>query len=150
MIKNKNNFGQGMFEVIIAIFVMAMVTIGVVILATNSISNSSFSRNKTLAGKYAQEAIEWLRGQRDEDITTFKTRILSSPYCLDSLAWTNTGSCTSTEVIAGTIFERRVDLSSGLISGKNIIEATVIVSWKDSKGYHEARSVTNFVDIREK
>lgn len=150
---NKFLKGQSMFEVVIAIFIMALVIVGVVILATNSISNASFSKNKTLAGRYTQEAIEWLRGQRDADIIVFKTKIATSPYCLNTLTW-NAGACGSSEFIIDsatgtTIFKRRVDLTTSLINSKNIIEVTVIVSWDDSKGSHEVRSVTNFTDSRE-
>lgn len=141
-----------MFEVVVAIFIMALIIIGVVILSTNSISNSSYSRNKTLAGRYAQEAIEWLRSQRDENISSFINNVTSnSSYCLDFLSWGNTGFCGDLEVIPNTVFKREVDLSTESSSPTmNIITATVVVSWSDTKGEHEARSVTDFTDIREK
>lgn len=143
-----------MFEVVIAIFIMALVIVGVVILATNSIANSSFSKNKTLAGKYSQEAIEWLRGQRDSGMTQFRTKVAGSPYCFDTLTW-NTGSCGSEEYVLDsslnkTVFKRNVTLTETQPGGKNVIEATVVVSWDDSKGSHESRLVTNFTDIRER
>ena len=139
-----------MFEVVIAIFIMALIIVGVVILATNSIANSTFSKNKTLAGRYTQEAIEWLRGQRDAGMTLFKEKVSPTPYCLDTLVWTNTGTCGDAEIVAGTTFKRQLNLTESLISGKNVIEATVVVFWDDAKGNHEVRSVTNFTDIREK
>ena len=154
MRNNKLIKGQSLFEVIIAIFIMALVIVGIVILATNSIAYSSFSRNKTLAGRYAQEAIEWLRSQRDVDMAYFRTKVSSSPYCLDTLTW-NTGACGNGEFVKDsaldtTIFKRSVDLTETTISTKNVIEVTVVVSWDDPKGYHESRSVTSFTDIRQK
>lgn len=156
---NKNYIkGQSLFEVVIAIFIMAMVIIGVVILATNSIANSSFSRNKTLAGRYTQEAIEWLRSQRDADINMFISKISPIPYCLNTLTW-NMNTCGTDEFVVdvatgNTIFKREVILSTsqmGLFPNlKNVIEVNVKVFWDDSKGYHEARSATNFIDIRER
>ena len=145
----KNIKGQSMFEVILAIFIMALIIVGVVILSTSSIANSTFSKNKTLAGRYTQEAIEWLRSQRDLDMTTFRTKVATSPYCFDSLSWSNLGVCGSTEVITNTPFKRDVTLTESTISGKNVIEVTVVVSWSDPKGEHEVRSVTDFTDIRE-
>jgi len=155
-LKNKKYLlkGQSMFEVVVAIFIMALIIVGVIILSTNSISNSSFSKNKTLAGRYAQEAIEWLRSQRDADMTIFTGRVSAVPYCLTDISlanpWSNIGTCTSTEVIPETSFRREASLSTSQISLKNVIEATVVVYWSDSKGSHEVRSVTNFTDIREK
>ncbi len=147
-----SNKGQSMFEVVIAIFIIAMITVGIVSVSTNSLSNSIFSRNKTLAGKYSQEAIEWIRSEREKNPIGFITYSATAVYCLDSatISLTNTGSCSAAEIIAGTLFKRELNFSTSDVSGKNIIEATVITSWNDSKGYHEAKSVTNFSDIREK
>lgn len=141
-----------MFEVILALFIITMIIVAVVILSTNSISNSLFSRSKTQASRYSQEAIEWIRSQRETNFETFSTATDTTTYCLNSNppSFANTGACTSSELISGTIFKRQVTFSKALVSGKTIIDATVVTSWNDSKGYHEARSVTNFGDIREK
>ena len=154
--KNKFNIkGQSLYEVVIAFFMMSVIIVGVVILATNSITNSSFSKNKTLASRYAQEATEWLRGQRDAGMDEFIAKIIppveTYTYCLDTLSWSNTGTCSNSEFITGsTIFKREVVLRKIIYSGKNIIEVDISVIWDDSKGEHEVRSVTNFSDIREK
>lgn len=152
----KNQKGQSMFEVVVAIFIISLITVGVVVVSTNSVSNSSFSRNGTLAGRYAQEGIEWLRDEENLNTTLFKTRIAQSVYCLNNLSWTNTGICANGEEIVGSngVFKREVTLTSSQIgcpgSCKNIIQADVKVYWTDSKGVHEVKSVTNFSDIREK
>lgn len=143
--------GQSMFEVVIALFIITMIIVGVVSLTTYSLSNAVFSKNKTLAGKFSQEAIEWLRFQREEDIAVFLANVTNSNrYCLQTLVWTNTGICGSSELISNTIFRREVVFTTSTASGKNLIEADVITYWTDSRGYHESKSVTNFTDIREK
>ncbi len=148
----QNNIGQSMFEVVIAIFIISMVIVGIVSLSTTALSNSLFSRNKTLAGRYSQEAIEWVRSEREKDSAWFIERLTSPTYCLDnpSLNWSNTGVCGATEFITGTSFIRNLSFITSVIDTKNIILATVTTSWTDSKGKHEAKSVTNFSDIREK
>lgn len=140
--------GQSLFEVVIAIAVITMVLVGVVVMATNSVRNSNFSKNETTAGRYAQEAIEWIRFERDSDIETFTTR--NGSYCFDTLSWANTGVCSASEYIEDTIFLRTVNLSSATQDLKTIYEATVAVSWVDSQGTHEVRSTTSFNDPREK
>lgn len=147
------NSGQSMFEVIIALFIIAMIIVGVVSLTTISVSNSVFSRNKTLAGKYSQEAIEWLRSQREVNFSVFKTNATGT-WCLSSLAFSSHSACGSS--IPGTIFKREVVFSTsqiGVCPGvdcKNIINADVKTYWTDSKGTHQAVSTTEFTDIREK
>ncbi len=143
------NKGQSMFEVVLALFIITMIIVAVVILSTASISNSLFSRNKTLANKYSQEAIEWLRSQRESNSATFITSANTPIYCLNSLVFTNVGLCSDAEIITGTIFKRELTFSKSVISTKNIISATIVTSWSDSKGLHQARAVTNFSDIRE-
>lgn len=146
--------GQSMFEVVMALFIMALIIVAVVFLSTNSISNSAFSRNKTIAGRYSQEATEWLRGQRDSDSVLFKTNAVGS-YCFNSLtlSWANTGLCLSNELI-NSLFKREVTFTTIQLgcpaNCKNVIEANVVTSWTDSKGTHQAKSVTQFTDIREK
>lgn len=147
----KNIFaGQSLFEVVLALAVVTLITVGIIILTTDSIKNSSFSKNKTLASRFAQEAIEWIRKERDKNFSTFLGHAAIPTYCFDTLTWSNIGPCSSSEKISGTILTREVDFTTYTVSGKNIVEALVVVSWSDSKGYHESRSSTNFNDLREK
>jgi len=142
--------GGSLFEVVLALGVMTLITVGIVILTTHTVRNSSFSRNKNLASKYALEAIEWIRSERDKNINSFVNNAANPLYCLDSLTWTNVGACSSNEFISESIFLRNLRLETALISGKSEISATVIVSWTDAQGYHESRSTTTFSDIRER
>lgn len=147
-----NQKGQSMFEVVLALFIITMIIVAVVILSTNAISNSLFSRSKTQASRYSQEAIEWLRNQRETNSEAFTTAASVPTYCLNNNPpdFGNVGSCTSVELIPNTILKRDLVFESSIVSGKTIINATVITSWEDSRGYHEVRAVTDFSDIREK
>lgn len=150
----KNLKGQSLFEVVLALFIITLIIVAVVILSTNSISNSLSSRNNTLASKYTQEAIEWLRKQKEVDFTTFKSYATNnSTYCLTaSLNWNIPRNCSpleNTENISTTIFKREVSFISALDGGKPLITANVVTFWDDSKGRHEARTVTYFTDTRD-
>ena len=142
--------GQSLFEVVLALAVVTLITVAIVILSADSVRNSTFSKNKTLSSRYTQEAIEWLRNERDSDSSVFLTHVAVPTYCLDSLSWSNIGSCLSGEKVSGTTLTRQANFSSSVISGKNIVEAVVTVSWNDAQGYHEVRSTTNFSDTRQK
>lgn len=149
--------GQSLFEVVLALGVMTAITIGIVSLTVISIRNASFSKNKTLAGRFAQEATEWLRSERDYNFNTFIGHVpgtSSVTYCLPSLPtnhiWPASGACSSSNYITGTILLRKVVLTKSTPSGKTIIEADVVVSWNDAQGYHEVRSATSFTDWRQR
>lgn len=144
----RNEEGQGLFEVVLSLAVAALIIVAIVALATTAIRNASFSRNQSLATRYAQEAIEWLRGQRDEDWDAFATWALTPLWCLRSLSWADTviGSCGSSDFISGTIFKREISFT--IIDASNI-DTEVNVYWQDAQGLHETKTVTTFTDWRE-
>lgn len=142
--------GQSLFEVLVALTISVLVIVTLVSLVNTSIRNTTFSKNKTIASRYAQEATEWLRGQRDSDTANFRSRALTATWCLRDLNWSQSGSCGATGQITGTPFTRQVSFISNVISGKSVIEANVSVTWSDGQGAHEVRSSTNFSDWRER
>jgi hypothetical protein len=142
--------GQSLFEVVLALAVIALIVIGVVALATNSIKNTTFSKNKTLATKYAQEANEWLRGQRDENISIFRSRVVTPFWCLPDLNWGIKNPCSAEDVVPQTLFVRNLSFLSSVEANKLIITATITVAWGDAAGYHEVKTITYFTDWRER
>lgn len=146
------NKGQSLFEVVVAIGISALIIVAVVSLVTNSIRNATFSKNKSLASKYAQDAIEWLRGQRDLNASTFQNNSLITNWCLSDLSWAHSAKCDPTvDFIGDTIFIRDLTFSTPPDpSGKTITYATVTVSWVDSQGTHSVISATEFTDWRER
>ena len=147
----KNESGQSLFEIILSLAIITLIIVAIVALTATSIRNTTFSKNKTLASRYSQEATEWLRGERDADFNAFETRTLTPLYCLPSLTWSSAtiGACTSGQEIANTLFRREVSFSLSVVNGKTLIQAGVKVYWTDSQGLHEVRSVTNFSDWRQ-
>lgn len=157
-LETKNSKGQSLFEVVVAVAISALIMVSLVSLVSNSIRNASFARNKGIAGTYAQAATEWLRGQRDGNITTFSTNVQTPVWCLRDLSWTpsQAGSCSGEEdQIGGTPFSRQATFSLSTVidpdgATKDIVEVDVSVSWEDSSGSHVVTSATNFADWRQR
>ena len=147
--------GQSLFEVVLALAIATIIVVAMVALAASAVRNTNFSKNKTLATRYSQEATEWLRGERDSNFDTFFARAANPLYCLKSLSWADAsiGNCTSGQEILGTLFKREVGFgrTTVLVGGvpKNMVEAEIKVYWQDAQGIHEVKSVTNFTDWRE-
>lgn len=144
-----NNFssGQSLFEVILALALATLIVVALVALASNSIRNVTFSKNKTLSTRYAQEATEWLRGQRDEDWDTFRANVSFCPtpphiQCLNTLSWEDCGVCGDTE-FKDKIFKREISFPE---VSDNSISIEVKVYWTDAQGLHEVRSSTILTD----
>ena len=150
--------GQSLFEVVVAIAVAALVIVGVVIVATNSVRNSTFAKNTSQASIYSQQTTEWLRNQRDTDIAAFVTNatgVWCMPTLPDGQIWLSTEvyntACKNGEVIPSTSFTREVTFSTSTVgTAKNIITASVSIRWTDSQGVHEVKSATNFADWRQR
>ena len=138
--------GQSLFELVVTIAISALVIVAIVSLTVNSIQNSNFSRNKTLAATYAQQATEWLRGQRDSNSNLFIINVGNvgvNNMCLNNLAW-SIAPCSGAK-ITGTPFTREVVFNTTV---QNLVEADVTVSWLDSQGLHEVTDATNLEDKR--
>ncbi len=151
------NKGQSLFELVIAIGISALIIVVLVSLVGNALQNAAFAKNGTLAGRFAQEATEWLRGQRDADTNLFVANVSSQPYdaarCFNTLSWSAIGPCGEDDKLAD-FFIRQITFKSvnGVVGGvtKNIIEADITVSWTDSKGLHQVTNATDFSDWRQR
>lgn len=146
--------GQSLFELVVALAISALIIVAMVSLASTAIKGAAFSRNKTIAARYAQEATEWLRGQRDADPELFSEKALIPVWCLNTLSWDNQGPCSSDSVIGDTRFTRTLTftLSSVDVGGvtKTLTTADVSVEWGSGAELHEVRTTTDFADWRQR
>ena len=143
----KNNKGQSLFEVVVAIGILAVVLVGVVSLAATSVSNSSYSKNKTRSNRYSQEAFEWLGRINERDgFFTLSDLADGTKYCFPAIVDDNVNDLKSPNCqaeISGTPFTRHVILDNNLLPGKEV-HATVVVEWDDAKGTHDVKTSTTF------
>jgi hypothetical protein len=158
------NKGQSLLEVVLAVGVSAVIIVVLVSLVNNAMKGAQFSRNQTLAARYAEGGTEWLRRQRDNDISSFFNRVTTtkSTWCLKdeplqdgTTSWSEHTVCGSTDFLSGsdvgtTQFKREADLQKSTVSGKTLITATVRVYWTETNGTHQVNSTTQFTDWRER
>jgi type II secretory pathway pseudopilin PulG len=141
--------GQSLFEVVVAVGIIAVLIAAIAGLATSSIRNTTFSKNNSLATRYTQEASEWLRSQRDTDWVAFHASAQASAiYCLTTLSLANPGVCDlndTLDAIAQTIIFREVSFSN---IAADSVAATVTATWRDSQGLHQVETSTVLTDWR--
>ena len=143
------NSGQSLFEVVLALGMATLIMVALVALASSSIKNSGYAKNKTYATRHTQEVMEWLRGQRDGDWDVFSANLNFCPtpphvQCLETLVWGNCGTCSDTEFI-DTIFKREVSFSDIEVDS---VTVEITTYWTDSQGIHEVRNSTILTDWR--
>ncbi len=126
-----------------------MILSGIVALATGSVRNSSYTRNNAQATKYAQEALEWIRSQRDANWTNLSDHSDTSGkiHCINELPPSSWDVASCTDTISGTIFLRTVKFTTDLANSDKI-DTEITVSWTDAQGTHGVKSQTRFTNWR--
>jgi len=124
-INSRLDNGQSLVEMIVSVGVVSLVLVGLISAITYALANAQFARNKASATKYAQEALEWMRHERDSGWGAFAGRS-DQTYCLTDLSWLHAGSCEASEVITGTAFMRQATLTTNATSDRVDIELVVI------------------------
>jgi Tfp pilus assembly protein PilV len=158
MRKLKNQQGQSLIEVVIALSIAIVVAVAFTNVTITSVRNAQFAKNQNLATKYAQQTIEYIRAIRDQDrivgypnsgdtwSALWNTTIGTTGQCFNlqkaTIQLARATSCASDDTIAdkdgtNTIFLREIKISDdGTIREKKNIDVTVY--WTDSKGTHNA------------
>ena len=131
--------GISLLEIVIAVGLISIILLALVSVSTKSISNTTYSRERNQASRYSQEAVEWLRSQRDLGWSAFYVYVDSSDtWCLDTLSWTNSGAC-SGRMIANTNLVREVEFTT---PEQGVVEVKVTVTWVDAGNTNESVSET--------
>ncbi len=140
--------GVSLLEVILTLAVSAMILTSIVSLTSKSVSTSTLSRNKAQANRYAGEAVEFVRTQKEfNGWSIFFNAIKDSSdgsttgpeiWCLTTLAFNINHECTASDVIPNTMFKRTLTVTGD----SNVLDINVKVEWTDEKGTHETFSST--------
>lgn len=148
--------GQSIFELVIALAVTMLIVTGIVQVVTISIRNANFAKTQAEATRYAQQAAEWLRAERNKNWELFYSRattpLPTGDWCLKNLDWTGSGVCRTSDLtsdfITGTRFLRDLKLELTSPPDSKTVKAEIRVSWTDSQGKHESKIDTVLVNTR--
>ena len=113
-----------LIEVLVFVTVLGLFFVAALTVTTFNLKNMKIQEHKILATRYAEEAVEWLKQEKEDDWTVFIAHGSAggTTYCLNSsLSWTS-GSCADYSL--GTIFKRELVI-------KNSGDAVITVSWQD-------------------
>ena len=148
----KKQNGFTLFEVLIAIVILAVGLLGVASLQTNGVRSNHSAYLRSQATVLAYEIIDKMRANRDRDkdkldglssyITDFDNTISSPPDCRSS-------SCGEADMIASDLAEWKSSLQtlpsgSGAVAidvDEDVVIAEISVRWDDTRG---SGSLTTF------
>jgi Tfp pilus assembly protein PilV len=137
-----NQKGAILIEAILALTVIVVLMTALVSALVSSLSNSNYSKAQTAATGYAQEGLDYMRNERDNNYTNIST--LNGTYCLSSaLAFSGPGSPCGANIdgkFSRSLYVNNTgkDERSGASLPINKCESSSVfvassVSWTDSK-----------------
>lgn len=144
--------GQSMFELLTAVSITALILMALISLSTVSVRNTTTSTDASVANRFAQEAVEFVRNERDtsgwDTFASTYTSIGGTQYCVDNSPpdWSSPGSCASTNYISGTIYRRDLVLTKRSV--EEAVDYTVTVSWDTAQGEKYATISSTLTDWR--
>jgi len=131
-----------LIEVLVFVTIVSLLYVAAIAVTTFMMKNSTFDAHKILATHYAEEAIEWVKSDRERDWIGFTgldtTNGSGTRYCITVMDWTNPGSCNKTYFL-GTpnIFTREVVLTNVGSPLTQQVEIEVTVSWQELSSNQE-------------
>ncbi len=125
-IKNKkNSLGFSLVEVLVFITILGLFFVAAISVTTFSLKNMKINEHKILAAHYAEEGIEWVRNEKENDWETFISK--AGTHCLTDLTnWGASNDCGSSYAVGTPPFFRRVATLNNL--GPQV-EVEVAVYW---------------------
>lgn len=143
--------GQSLIEVLSALAVVLLVIIALIRATTTSMKGSDFAKTQSSATSYGQEAIEWIRAERDKSWDNLSNNM--GTHCLKSSpieSWPGQGVCGDDDYLEGTKFKREATLTTVTKTDPPVteIQAEVKVKWLDASGEHQSSLTTYFSNWR--
>ncbi len=136
--------GTSIIEIVIAAALISVSVIAALSLTNRSQKQNTYSRDLSEATKYATQAADWLRTERDilgwatmaDKVTTDGT---DSVYCLNNFPATDSdftqitpGACTQGDYIPSTQFTRYAIVDTSSIATR-VIKFSLTVSWMENE-----------------
>lgn len=132
--------GQTLIEATVALASIILTLTAITIAVTTSVSNSTFIKNQTVAAKYAQQGMEYIRQLRNNQDACLNSKgappAANDTYCFNEVgASCNTtfvgGACT--QVNLGSGFKRQVEFTQNSSDCSGGIKVVVDVFFSSNK-----------------
>ncbi len=127
----RSTAGFSLLEVLIFISIVSLFFIAAASVATISLRSIQSNENKILATRYAEELLEWVRGEKEEDWEVFTTTRMGS-WCLSQEPiedWPGSlanGLCSNSQLI-DSLFKREMALQ---LTGERVA-VSIDVTWSE-------------------
>lgn len=130
--KIKKSFS--LIEILVFVTILSLVFISAIAVTTYSLKAMKFNQYKILANHYAEEGLEWVKSQKEEDWNNFTNLDTSGgsgkTYCLNTLDWASPGLCDGINFFGDpNIYSREVTLTNQGANPVNQSDVQIKVYW---------------------
>ena len=123
--RNNSLSGFSLIEVLVFVTILGLFFVAAISVITFSLKNMKINEHKILAVHYAEEGIEWIRNEKENDWETFVSK--AGTHCLTDLTnWGASNDCGSSYAVGTPPFFRRV---ATLTNSGAQVDVKVIVYW---------------------
>ncbi len=127
---NKKSFS--LIEVLVFTAVLGLFFVAAISVATFNFKNMKIQEHKILATRYAEEAVEWVKQEKEDDWTEFITHgtLSGRPYCFNSINWDSPSPPACDDYGLNNIYKREL-LIKNSHNPVDQVDVTITVSWQD-------------------
>ena len=141
----KKNKGFTMMEVLIFVSILSLFFVTAAAITTASLRNLKIQEHKILATRYAEELLEWLRGEKEADWNQFILKA-SLSYCFNTSpinTWPSSGTCSTYSL--DNLFKREANLTSQTLGGATQqVNVSITVEWQETGNTYQVPINTVF------
>ncbi len=123
----KSLVGFSLIEVLVFTTVLGLFFVAAMTVTTFNLKNMKIQEYKILATRYAEEGVEWLKQEKEDDWQIFIAHSAGN-YCLNSLGW-NSACAPPNDYILNAFFKRELKIIKPPTVDQ--VEGTVTVYWKE-------------------
>ena len=125
----KHAKGFSLIEVLIFVTILSLFFVAAISVVSVSLRNMKNNEHRILATRYAEELMEWLRGQKEEDWSVLVSNTGTYNFCTSPITeWPQIGACAVAEIIGETIYTRTVTIDQ---PNSNQISVSIVVTWTE-------------------
>lgn len=145
--------GFSLVEVLVFTAILGLFFVAAMSVTTFNLKNMKIQEHKILATRYAEEANEWIKQEKEDDWTEFIKHgsLTGKTYCLndslDSLIW-STSDCGEVYTLGTPGFFKRELLINNSTPPVNQVNATITVTWKEGENIYNV-SIKNVFKLLE-
>jgi len=118
-----------LIEILVFVTILSLFFVAAASVTISSLRNLKTQENKILAIRYAQELLEWLRGEKESDWNLFTNK--TGTYCFNSSPinrWGSFGNCSTYSL--NNLYKREVSINS-YGNPPYQVNISINVSWQE-------------------